>query len=76
MPWTNNGTAWACEICNQTTDNARAGPWCALYCDANTDVCLPVLHDRMKAADSRGDGPFVNAACWAGRARWGVDWIW
>lgn len=65
---------WHCELCDQVVEGE--GPWCDLYCDELRLLCRPRTKRLLNAADSRGDGPLVNALCAYGRERWGADLDW
>lgn len=52
---------WDCDTCRQHVDGP--GPWCILYTEDHW--CEPVRSMRqwIRDADSKGDGPLVNALC-------------
>jgi len=73
MTWTVDGK-WECELCSQVVNGV--GPWCQLYRTQARQLCRPLAKEWLHDADSRGDGPLVNALCELGRRMWGEDMDW
>ncbi len=63
-----------CEMCGLFASSA--GAQCEVARKAGKPLCWHLAHQELEAADSAGDGAYVNAICWYGRAAFGECLHW